>query len=104
MSRAVYDATTRVRLVLTGLLVLALASLVPSLQAVAGDAAPTAVALAVVALTVAAIARLGTGFGALAAQTVVAAHATGREAPPMLSGRVTDPVHHPLRPRAPGSA
>ena len=104
MSRDVDDATTRVRLVLTGLLVVALATLVPTLQAAAGDPAPTAVALAVVALALAAIARLVTEFGALAAGTVYVAHSTGREAPPVLSGRVTDPVHHPLRPRAPGSA
>jgi len=104
MSRAVDDATTRARLLLTGLLVVALATLVPTLQAAAGDPAPTAVALAVLAPTLAAIARLGTGLGALAARPLALAQTTGSEAPPVLSGRVTDPVHHPLRPRAPGSA
>jgi hypothetical protein len=103
MNRGVDDATTRVRLVLTGLLVMALASLVPSLSASAGDA-QTTVALAVVALALAAIARFATDFDALAARTMAAAHAIRREAPPVLSTRVTDPVHHPLRPRAPGSA
>ena len=105
MSRAVDDATTRVRLVLTGLLVLALASLVPSLQRGRRRRADRRSPWRVVALAAGEpIARLATGFGALAARTVAVAHATGREAPPVLSGRVTDPVHHPLRPRAPGSA
>jgi hypothetical protein len=103
MSRAEVDATTRVRLFLTGLLVVALASLVPSLHAASGDGQAT-VALAVVVLALAAIARIATGFGALAAATVHVAQSTGREIPRVLSGRVTDPVHHPLRPRAPGSA
>ncbi len=93
MSRAVDDATTRVRLVLTGLLVVALASLVPSLAAAAGDA-QTTVTLAVVALALAAIARLATGSGALAAGTV------GRGARDR-AGSATGAAQTSHRPRAP---
>jgi hypothetical protein len=34
----------------------------------------------------------------------VAGFAAGAAPVPLLAGRVTDPTHHPLRPRAPGRA
>jgi len=79
----------------------ALVLLLPSL--VATDP-PGLLGLAVVAVALAAIVRLGATFGALSARTLTPAFATRREAPPLLAGRATDPVHHPLRPRAPGTA
>ena len=85
----------------TALLAAALVLLLPSL--VAADT-PAAVGLAVVALALVAIVRIAASFGALAARTSTAAYATRRVAPPLLPGQATDPVHHPLRPRAPGTA
>ena len=78
-----------------------LAVLLPSL--VATDT-PAMVGLAVVAMALTAIVRFGASFGAVSAGTLSAASTTAREAPPLLPGRATDPVHHPLRPRAPGTA
>jgi hypothetical protein len=85
----------------TALLAAALVLLLPSL--VAADT-PAAVGLAVMAMALVAIVRFGAAFGALSARTSTAAYATRREAPPLLPGRATDPVHHPLCPRAPGTA
>ena len=80
----------------------ALVLLLPSL--VAADT-PAAVGLAVVAMALVAIARFGASVGVLSARTSTVAYATRRQAPPpLLPGRATDPVHHPLRPRAPGTA
>ena len=93
MGRAPEYATA----LLAGVLVLLLPSLV------AADT-PAAVGLAVMAMALVAIVRFGASFGALSALTSTAAYATRREAPPLLPGRATDPVHHPLRPRAPGTA
>jgi len=75
--------------------------LLPSL--VATDT-PAVVGLTVVAIALAAMVRFGASFGALSARTITAAHSTRRDSPPMLPGQATDPVHHPLRPRAPGTA
>ena len=83
------------------LLAAALALLLPSL--VTTDT-PAGIGLAVVALALAALVRFRTFAGALSARPTTPAYAAGREAPPLLSGRATDPVHHPLRPRAPGTA
>ena len=93
MGRAPEYATA----LLAGVLVLLLPSLV------AADT-PAAVGLAVMAMALVAMVRFGAVFGALSALTSTAAYATRREAPPLLPGRATDPVHHPLRPRAPGTA
>ena len=93
MGRAPEYATA----LLAGVLVLLLPSLV------AADT-PAAVGLAVMAMALVAMVRFGASFGALSALTSTAAYATRREAPPLLPGRATDPVHHPLRPRAPGTA
>lgn len=88
---------------LAGLVGAALVLLLPSLVATSGDA-PAMVGLAVVTVALAAMVRFGASFGALSAGTPTAAYSTRREAPPTLPGRATDPVHHPLRPRAPGTA
>ena len=85
----------------TALLAAALVLVLPSL--VAADT-PAAVGLAVVAMALVACGRFGASVGVLSARTSTAAYATRREAPPLLPGRATDPVHHPLRPRAPGTA
>ena len=103
MSQTLVDATTRTRFLLASVVGAVLACLLPSLLATAVDA-PAAVTLAVVVLVLAGIAQLGNRVGVLAARFVPATQLTGREAPLVLAGRVTDPVHHPLRPRAPGMA
>ena len=64
---------------------------------------PAGIGLAVVVLALAAMLRFRTFAGALSARPSTPAYATAREVPPLLPGRVTDPVHHPLRPRAPGT-
>ena len=103
MSRPPEDATAGAWVLLTGLAGAAFALVLPPLLA-AGVEGPATVTLAVLALALAAIARHGSGFGALTARTVATARFTGHQPPPMLTGRVTDHVHHPLRPRAPGLA
>jgi hypothetical protein len=82
------------------LLAAALALLLPSL--VTTDT-PAGIGLAVATLALASMVRFRVFAGALSARPSTPAYATGCEAPPALPGRVTDPVHHPLRPRAPGT-
>ena len=103
MSRTLVNATSRARFSLASPVGAVLACLLPSLLANAVDA-PAAVTLAVVLLALTAITQLGNRFGVGATRVVAATHSTGREATLVLAGRVTDPVHHPLRPRAPGMA
>ena len=79
----------------------ALVLLLPSL--VTTDT-PAVLGIAVVALALAAIVRFAASFDALAARTPTATYSTRRDVLPLLPGRATDPVHHPLRPRAPGTA
>ncbi|HET7193964.1 MAG TPA: hypothetical protein VFI99_03135 [Nocardioides sp.] len=78
----------------------ALASLMPSLGATV-DSSSAAVLLGLVVATAAMVV-----FGRSVAMTppgVVALRSpTVDEAPQVLAGRVTDPLHHPIRPRAPG--
>jgi hypothetical protein len=62
------------------------------------------VSVAVVALVFAAVVRLGDHGVVLLAQQLVTRPPTADATPPVLAGRITDPAHHPLRPRAPGLA
>jgi hypothetical protein len=71
----------------------------PSLLITAPDAAGS-VALALLALAFAALAQLE--MRGVARASRIAVPATRGEPAPVLPGRVTDTVHHPLRPRAPG--
>jgi hypothetical protein len=98
MSRMVAAATARLRLALTLVTGAAVAVLVPSLSAAES---PSAVVLVAVAAAVAAVVVPGRH---VAASAPVAARqlSAADEARPFLAGRVTDPLHHPLRPRAPG--
>jgi hypothetical protein len=79
----------------------ALLLLLPSL--VATDS-PALVAVAVVAMALTAMVASGATLGVLAAGIATPAFTTRRAAPALLPGRATDPVHHPIRPRAPGTA
>ena len=89
------DEATRVVVLLAG-----------AVAAVLGTALPASpgVAVAVVAAALATLLVLSMQQVYVALQVRPAfAFATAGPAP-VLAGRVTDPVHHPLRPRAPGPA
>ena len=105
MSRASEDATARPRVALGSMVAVTLALLAPSLlaTATATDASGT-VTLAVLVLAVGSLLRLGHRGGAVASRGVAATAPTGHGPPPPVAVLVTDPKHHPLRPRAPGSA
>ena len=99
MSRALENASERtsVAAMLGALLALFMPSLLTTASGPAGS-----VTLAVVTLALAALVRFGVRCVALAADTGTAVPSTDDDTAPALSTRVTDPVHHPLRPRAPG--
>lgn len=102
MGRALGDAEARVRVLLSVVLGLGLAVVLPALFAHGPGAGVAGVA--VLALSIAALLALVSCRPHPAAGLPPVA-ARGAEAPlPLLPGRVTDPVHHPLRPRAPGLA
>ena len=76
----------------------------PSLLATSA-AQSTPLTLAIVTMALAALVRLDLRSVALAAAGARSATPPARDAAPIvLTARVTDPVHHPLRPRAPGRA
>ena len=80
------------------MLVIVLPSLGMTTSATAGSAA-----VAVLALAIAGLVRSEVWCVAGALRPITAAEASTRGGPaPMPPGRATDPVHHPLRPRAPG--
>lgn len=79
----------------------ALVILLPSQVTTASHAAGS-VTVAVLTLAFAALVRFGLRSVAFAARSKTAVPPTDDKAAPVLAGRVTDPVHHPLRPRAPG--
>jgi hypothetical protein len=96
-------APARGRAMLAGLACAVFAALMPTLLTVGTDV-PSAVTAAALALMFAAVPLLCSRHVVLrvAAQRPTYAPADG--AAPVLRGRATDPVHHPLRPRAPGPA
>jgi hypothetical protein len=101
MSRALKDAAARVLVLLMVMVGAVLGIVLPALLT-AGAGAPST-AVTVVSLAVAALLALGIVFRVPLAGGCRASSLLGREGPPpVLSGRVTDRVHHPLRPRAPG--
>ena len=69
-----------------------------------GANTPAAVTVAVLALALAAVARVCLQGAGLAARVATVAPWNSDEAASVLSARVTDTLHHPLRPRAPGPA
>jgi len=103
MDRASYDATAGLRLALASLVAGAFALLSPVLLLGTVDA-PTSVSLAMVALVLAALVRLGEHGTAVTGRLAAVRPPTRDETPPVPTGRITDPTHHPLRPRAPGPA
>ena len=100
MSRASEVAPLRRLLPLVLLVGAVLALLLPPTPGVDPlSGAVTVLALALVALV--GLGGHGVGGRALLARALL--HADDGPTP-ILSGRVTDPTHHPLRPRAPGPA
>ena len=97
------DMFARVQLAVVTVLGLALVIVMPSLVITASDTA-NSITLGVLLLAMAALVRLGTRSVPLAPRARSASAATSGQAPPVLGDRVTDPVHHPLRPRAPEQA
>ncbi|HKE50132.1 MAG TPA: hypothetical protein VKE25_01345 [Actinomycetes bacterium] len=103
MNQAREDVIARACVALAGMAGAVLAILLPSQLMATTDASGT-ITLALLALVLAALVRFGVRYVALAARTYTALPSTVDDARPILSGRVTDPVHDPLRPRAPGLA
>jgi hypothetical protein len=79
----------------------AVALLVPSVLVATVDA-PAVVVLAGVAIVVAAVVVLSSHCAASVPRARALRPRTADEALSFLSGWVTDPLHNPLRPRAPG--
>lgn len=78
-----------------------IALLVPALLVPALDS-PSAVVLAAVAVAVAAVLVIQSYVATSAACLPAPRAADADRVPSLLAGRVTDPLRHPLRPRAPG--
>jgi len=94
-------ARARLRLALALVAGGALTLLMPSLLASTVDGPSAAVRVAV-ALAVAAVAVLLSHVATPVPATLAPRSHAADEVAAMLTGRVTDPLHHPLRPRAPG--
>ena len=104
MGRELTGVTARVWFALAGTACALLVMLAPSLLATS-VAESTPLTLALVTMALAALVRLDLRSVALATTGNRSATPPSRDAAPLvLTGRVTDPVHHPLRPRAPGMA
>jgi hypothetical protein len=93
--------TARLRLALALVVGGAITLLMPSLLASSVDG-PSSAVLVAVALAVAAVAVLLSHVATPAPGTLAPHSRAADDAAPLLTGRVTDPLHHPLRPRAPG--
>ena len=79
----------------------AVALLMPSVLAPAADAR-SAVVIAAVVIALAAALGVNSRVTISLANAAGATPRTTEETPAFLAERVADPVHHPLRPRAPG--
>lgn len=101
MTRGIDSVTTPVRLALVALVTTVLALVAPA--ALLGPSGTTdALAVAVVTLALTALARPALSRAVLLATAGHGVPPTTYAARPTLRGRVTDTVHHPLLPRAPG--
>lgn len=101
MSRMLGASTARVRLALALVVGGAVAMLMPSLLATTMDA-PSVALMAAVAVALAAMVGLNRLIGTSVPRSLAPPPRTADRAPSFLAARVTDPLHHPLRPRAPG--
>lgn len=99
MSGSSHGHTARASAFVTALAVTLVAALSPSLLALGTDA-PLTSGLAVIAVAVAALLRTTT-VGAVPVRSL--ARPGVRQPVAALASLVTDPVRHPVRPRAPGT-
>lgn len=101
MSRALEDAIPRHLVALAVLVSGVLALVLPPLLTTGGD--PLSVG-GVLVLALVALLGLGAHQATLAALSGRVGFPSGDGPTLILTGRVTDPTHHPVRPRAPGIA
>ena len=102
MSRMPDVVTPRLRFALAVMVGGIVALLTPSLLATTADA--PAVVLAALMVALAAAAGLNNHVATFAARALASPPRASNDVPVYLAGRVTDSVHHPIRPRAPGMA
>jgi hypothetical protein len=102
MSRRPDVVTPRLRFALAITVGGMVAVLTPSLLATTVDA--PAVVLAALMVALAAAAGLNHHVATFATLAMASPPRASNDVPVYLAGRVTDPVHHPIRPRAPGMA
>lgn len=98
MSSILDHASRRTSVVLLSIVLGLVLVLSPSPHATASLSA------GVLALTLAALVTFGRRGLTLTSRGRLAVPRADNAAPLLLPGRVTDPTHHPLRPRAPGTA
>ena len=94
------DLVARVRFALTLTLAGALGLVLPSI--VTAGEGPSALVVASLAMAVVAMVHVASRRDLALALVPVRGCLSSDEAHVLLPGRVTDPVHHPIRPRAPG--
>jgi hypothetical protein len=97
-----HRAALRLRDAVLAVLASGIAFLLPSLAA--GLDTTATVTGALLAVAVAALLSSAHGTTRLGTSTSSAGVPTRRPVPIVLATRATDPTHHPLRPRAPGTA
>jgi len=102
MSRMVGTTTARVRFVLAFVLGGPVAVLMPSLFATTVDASSAGVLAAVAVAALAAVVGRHSLVATSPSRALAPQSRATEEASSFLAARVTDPLHHPLRPRAPG--
>jgi hypothetical protein len=101
MSRMPEAVIPRLRFALAVMVGGIVALLTPSLLATTVDARAVVLAALMVALAAAGLSHHGATF---ATRALASPPRASNDVPVHLAGRVTDPVHHPIRPRAPGMA
>ncbi len=101
MSRKFDAASARLRLVLVIAAGALIAQLLPMVLATSADSS-SAVALMALGLALTTVMVLSHPGAAAVPFTLTLRAVASSVVPPILAGRATDPLHHPLRPRAPG--
>jgi hypothetical protein len=100
MDRTSSDPVARVRLAFALTIAGALGLVLPSIATAV--ASPSALVVASLAMAVAAMVHVGSRRQLALAFVPVRVHPSSDEVYVVRPGQATDPVHHPIRPRAPG--
>jgi hypothetical protein len=100
MDRSWSDPVARVRLAIALTIAGAVGLVLPSIAAAVES--PSALVVASLAMAVAAMVHVGSGRQLALAFVPVRVHPSSDEVAVVRPGQATDPVHHPIRPRAPG--